>query len=398
MKYTTTTTIVFIFALGFMACQGVLDDSDASDSGQCGRNSSWSGDACLCEGETDWCSDNEADLDCCTSDELRMAPCGEHSYRRSDEQCYCATGFEWCTERADDYDCCAASNEDGRTPGNAMSGASDDSGMGGNGSIACANDSCSFLFALESMITGDNAFLYQATFLSYTGSSFTVEVQPLRSESAREPVGDSISGAGTVHDDGSFTISLMSVVLSPESNPMSDSTTILNVELTGVQCGAGKLCGRWDGQMFAPSEMPLPPGTWGAVATEDPTRATVLTDCPADCAACHPQDDRVCFDGDAKWANSCGERGELLETCGSDEICASGRCRDREPPCSLSCSGGSVGLTCGTGSVTCSYSYNSSGCRSGANCTYSNGRSFSCTLTSCGERGSCRGEGDSCSF
>ncbi len=50
---------------------------------------------------------------------------------------------------------------------------------------------------------------------------------------------------------------------------------------------------------------------------------------------------------------------------------------------SCSCSGGSlsVGLSCGTGSVSCSYGYNSSGQVSSMSCSYSNGADFSCSVS-----------------
>ncbi len=81
---------------------------------------------------------------------------------------------------------------------------------------------------------------------------------------------------------------------------------------------------------------------------------------------------------------------------------------DDDDCCSLSCScsGGSLsaGLSCGTSSMSCSYSYDSYGRPSYISCSYSNGTSFGCSVNwnSLGQAsGTCTtsyGGGDSCSF
>ena len=78
---------------------------------------------------------------------------------------------------------------------------------------------------------------------------------------------------------------------------------------------------------------------------------------------------------------------------------------DDDEPCTLTCSATSdsisVGLSCGTGSRSCNYSYDSYGRVSHISCSYSNGTSFSCSVNydSLGHPGgSCSGEGDTCYF
>lgn len=44
--------------------------------------------------------------------------------------------------------------------------------------------------------------------------------------------------------------------------------------------------------------------------------------------SCTPQDHRICHEGDAYWADSCGNRGEVAETCGAAETCSGGQCVD----------------------------------------------------------------------
>lgn len=73
--------------------------------------------------------------------------------------------------------------------------------------------------------------------------------------------------------------------------------------------------------------------------------------------------------------------------------------------CKLSCSATgsslSVGLSCGSGSRTCNYSYDSSQRVTGMSCTYGNGKKFSCSINynSLGQpHGSCSGEGQTCTF
>jgi|GEM_PF-4311006 len=69
--------------------------------------------------------------------------------------------------------------------------------------------------------------------------------------------------------------------------------------------------------------------------------------------------------------------------------------------CEMICSEEGIGLSCGTGSMTCNNSYDGSGRVSYFSCTYSNGKYFSCSVSydSMGEPyGSCNGEGSSCYF
>ena len=69
--------------------------------------------------------------------------------------------------------------------------------------------------------------------------------------------------------------------------------------------------------------------------------------------------------------------------------------------CELLCSEEGIGLSCGTGSMTCNNSYDSSGRISYVSCSYSNGKYFSCSINydSMGDpHGTCNGEGDTCYF
>jgi hypothetical protein len=150
--------------------------------------------------------------------------------------------------------------------------------------------------------------------------------------------------------------------------------------------------------------------------TDDPWSAAgleylgFLPDTPvkaASCEICEPHDDKGCREGDVYWFDSCGQQEDLAEACPEGEVCKGGACVEDvpdppSPSCSLECSNdGNVGLTCGTGSMSCSNSYDSHGRVSHVSCTYSNGKSFSCSISynSLGQAsGSCSGEGDSCYF
>ena len=162
-------------------------------------------------------------------------------------------------------------------------------------------------------------------------------------------------------------------------------------------CGAKGVCEEVD----ATSDDP-----WSAAGLE---YLGFLPDSPvkvARCETCEPHDDKGCGDGDVYWFDSCGRKEELAEACPEGEVCKSGACVEDvpDPPstsCYLECSGGDVGLTCGTGSMSCSNSYDSHGRVSHVSCTYSNGKSFSCSISynSLGQAsGNCSGEGDSCYF
>lgn len=68
--------------------------------------------------------------------------------------------------------------------------------------------------------------------------------------------------------------------------------------------------------------------------------------------------------------------------------------------CRLLCSGSGEGLTCGEGFLRCQNTFDRFGRRTGTNCSYANGPSFSCSYqhNDLGQvtAGSCRGEGDTC--
>ncbi|MFH1532592.1 MAG: Ig-like domain-containing protein [Pseudomonadota bacterium] len=115
---------------------------------------------------------------------------------------------------------------------------------------------------------------------------------------------------------------------------------------------------------------------------------------PLECPACIPD----CSGKDCG-SDGCGG---TCGTCAGGAECSNGICQSScVMLCSSSGSSFSAGLSCGAGSKSCNYSYNSFGQVSGVSCSYGNGTSFSCSVTYNGlgqPSGYCSGEGDTCSF
>ena len=110
--------------------------------------------------------------------------------------------------------------------------------------------------------------------------------------------------------------------------------------------------------------------------------------CPTSCSSgfcstgncCTFHSAKKCYGGDVYWYDSCGNREELYDKCGSDQTCQSAVCMTCTLTCSATSSSVSVGLSCGSSTRTCNYSYNSMGKVSSISCTYSNGTSFYCSI------------------
>ena len=118
--------------------------------------------------------------------------------------------------------------------------------------------------------------------------------------------------------------------------------------------------------------------------------------CPPNVKGCRGSSTAVqCSPDGGEW--------RTVEECTGGKVCKSGACV--RPPCKLSCSassgGISVGLSCGSSKRTCNYGRDTSGRVTSIRCSYDNGRSFSCRIRYNGlgqASGSCSGEGDTCSF
>ncbi len=119
---------------------------------------------------------------------------------------------------------------------------------------------------------------------------------------------------------------------------------------------------------------------------------TVDQDCSGD-----PDDGETDFDGDGHVNPACTDGDDCddhdddvypgaPEDCDDHEDldCDGVAGDEHDSCCSLVCSCDwgepQIGLTCGTGSLSCSYDYNSLGQLSSADCTYSNGYGFSCSF------------------
>lgn len=195
-----------------------------------------------------------------------------------------------------------------------------------------------------------------------------------------------IEGAnGTLYASG---LKLVLYALSPETNAVSLDQ--LSCAPCGLSCESDTIVSQC-----------LPDGS--SQSSEPAQTCTTGFGCKdGACIECTPEASVRCHEGHPTYFDACGEVGTRKETCGSGENCRSGECG---VACSLTCSatrsGISVGLTCGTNSRTCNNGYDSSGRINRLNCSYSNGRSFSCSIryNSVGEpSGTCQGEGDTCRF
>ena len=60
---------------------------------------------------------------------------------------------------------------------------------------------------------------------------------------------------------------------------------------------------------------------------------------------CESEHEKKCYGGDVYWYDSCGDRGNRYDSCGSNETCSDGRCveQEHEEECSSGCCSGNCG-------------------------------------------------------
>lgn len=145
-----------------------------------------------------------------------------------------------------------------------------------------------YLLALEAPVAPSTPLLFRLdAAVAADLTRVDLGIQPLASDMSATPrtaVGVEVNVKGAAYDErGHFDAKIPEISVPGSANPISGADIIASVELMGTALQAnGKpvLCGSASGQVTLPIMLDLAGSVFGALKTDDPVAATVLTRCP----------------------------------------------------------------------------------------------------------------------
>lgn len=140
-------------------------------------------------------------------------------------------------------------------------------GVGGGCTVPAAGElDGEYLFSLVAKQSPKKPAPLKATLTTTDGAAgleFTLDMQPLSAEDRVSEVGSPFSlGPFPVNDDGSFEADWGTISVPPDTNPLTSSELVAEVQIIGTLCPSEFFCGIANGDIVMPAPINIDGSTW----------------------------------------------------------------------------------------------------------------------------------------